>query len=137
MFWSFSATWIRIKNQNFKKWEIDDDLDLFLDGSNFMRSWIIILIMLQIFEFTKYEHKGVIKSIDSDKRNFSSVKLRQNFQYFQIGIFYSWSALKGSDQYFRYFDNIWIYIKSQNLKNKKMRMISIFSRTSLILCGME
>ena len=35
------------------------------------------------------------------------------------------------------FDAIWIYIKNQNLKNEKIRMISIFSGMGQILCGME
>ena len=42
MFWSFSAIWICIKNQNLGKWESEDDLDLFLNGPNFMGNGILI-----------------------------------------------------------------------------------------------
>ena len=77
---SFSAC---IKNQNLKKCENEDNLNLFLDGPNFMRNRIINLMLLimafcfksltkrYIFQLTKCEHEGVSKSIDSDYRNFS------------------------------------------------------------------
>ena len=35
-----------------------------------------------IFQLTKCEHKGVSESIDSDERDFSSVKPQQIFQFF-------------------------------------------------------
>ena len=35
-----------------------------------------------IFQLTKCEHKGISESIDSDDRNFSSVKPQQIFQFF-------------------------------------------------------
>ena len=43
---------------------------------------LLSLTKRYIFQFTKYQHKGVAKSIDFDERNFSSVKPQQNFQYF-------------------------------------------------------
>ena len=35
-----------------------------------------------IFQLTKCEHKGVSESIDSDDRNFSTVKPQQIFKFF-------------------------------------------------------
>ena len=79
---------LRIKTEN--KCENEDDLDLFLNGPNFMRNGIIIPMLLiktiffykylprrYIFQLTKYKHKGVSESIDSDNRNFSSVGLAE------------------------------------------------------------
>ena len=65
----------------------EDDLDLFLNGPNFMRSEITsyavhkydffykLLTRRYIFQLMKYEHKGASESIDSKDRNFSSVGL--------------------------------------------------------------
>ena len=67
-----------------KKWENENDLDLFLNGPNFMRNGIIISVLFIkaifyelpkrrcIFQPTKYEHKDVRESIDSDDTNLSS-----------------------------------------------------------------
>ena len=69
----------------FKKWENENALDLFLNGPNFMRNGIIISVLFIkaifyelpkrrcIFQPTKYEHKDVRESIDSDDTNLSSI----------------------------------------------------------------
>ena len=69
-----------------------------------------------IFQLTKSEHKGVSESIDSDNRNFSSLKPQQIFRFFKQKYFIPGVLLKGSDLYFRYFDAICIYINSHNKK---------------------
>ena len=83
----FSAIWICIKNQNLKNEKNEDDIGLFLNRPSFMWNRIIIpmlliiafcfksLIKKYIFQFTRYEHRGVSKSIDSDDRNFSFIGL--------------------------------------------------------------
>ena len=97
-----------------------DDLDLFLNGPC-LWNWIInpmLLIMAfcfkslakrYIFQLRKCEHKGVSKSIDSDDRNFSSVKPQQF-----AGFFLNHNILCSECLYFRHFDVIWIYNKNQN-----------------------
>ena len=77
---------LRIKIKN--KCEIEDDHDRFLNGPNFMRSRIIIPMLLikaiffykllsrkYIFRLTKCEDKGVSERINSEDRNFSSLGL--------------------------------------------------------------
>ena len=60
-------------------------LILFLNGPNFMRNGIIVSVLLvkviflqvtqkrYIFQLTKYEHKDVRESIDSDDTDLSSI----------------------------------------------------------------
>ena len=69
----------------FKKWENENDLDLLLNGPNFMRNGIIISVQFikaifyklpkrrYIFQPTKSEHKDVRESIDSDDTNLFSI----------------------------------------------------------------
>ena len=77
---------LRIKIKN--KCEIEDDHDRFLNGPNFMRSRIIIPMLLikanffykllsrkYIFRLTKCEDKGVSERINSEDRNVSSLGL--------------------------------------------------------------
>ena len=80
---------LRIKIKN--KCENEDGLDIFLNGPNFIGNVIIIPMLLikaifyklltrkYIFKHTKFEHKGVSESIDSDDRNSPSVGLANNY----------------------------------------------------------
>ena len=86
-----------VLKSKFKKWENDDDIHLFFNGPNFMRSGIIIPILLimafcfksltkrYIFHLTKCKHKSVSESIDFVDRNFFSVKPQQIFIIFFNG----------------------------------------------------
>ena len=53
------------------------------------------------------------------------------------GIFHFWSGLKRMRPMNWSFSAILICIKNKNLKNNKIRTISIFCLTGQILCGME
>ena len=74
----------------------------FLERARFYEEWnnyfipllVITAFFLKslkvIFQFLKYERKGVSKSIESDDRNFSSVKPQQIFiSYSPEAIFFS------------------------------------------------
>ena len=63
LLWLFDSIWIYMKNQNSKKWEDKDDLSLFLNGSNFMRNWIIIPMLL-VMAFFKVTHPKVYLSVN-------------------------------------------------------------------------
>ena len=61
MFSSFNAISICIKNQNliWKNWENEDDLNLFLDGPNFMQNEIIIPMLLIRVVILSHSQKGI------------------------------------------------------------------------------
>ena len=74
---------LRIK---LKACENKNDLNIFLNGSTFTRNGIIIPLLLTkatfftrryVFHLTRYEHKGVSKSIGFDDTTFSSVGLAE------------------------------------------------------------
>ena len=91
-----------------------------------------------VFQLTEFEHKGVSESMDSDDRNFSSVKPEQIFHFFKTGIFYSRSALKRIRPMFQIFWHyLNIYYESKLNTNVKVRTVSIFTWTGLILQGMK
>ena len=58
---------------------------------------------MYIFQLTKCEQIGVSKSIDSDNRNFPSMKLQQILQFFQTRTFCFWSLLKRNRPTFQIF----------------------------------
>ena len=60
LLWSFDAIWRYIKNQILKN---EDDLNLFLNGPNFMRNGIIIPMLL-VMAFLKVIHQKVSFSVN-------------------------------------------------------------------------
>ena len=78
---------LRLKIKN--KCENEDNLNLFWNKPNFIRNEVIIHMLLikvifyklptrrYIFKLTKYDHKEVSESIDSDDKIFSFVGLAE------------------------------------------------------------
>ena len=126
--WLFDVIWIYIKDQNFKKWENEGDLNLFLNVPNFMRNGIIISMLL-VMAFFKVTYQKVYLSVNIRAsvniialakvsiltvEIFPAWSFNKFFNFFKPEYFISGVLWKGSDLYFRDFDTIWIYIKNQN-----------------------
>ena len=89
--WLFDVIWIYIKDQNFKKWENEGDLNLFLNVPNFMRNGIIISMLL-VMAFFKVTYQKVYLSVNI--RASVNIIALAKVSILTVGIFPAWSFNK-------------------------------------------
>ena len=89
--WLFDVIWIYIKDQNFKKWENEGDLNLFLNVPNFMRNGIIISMLL-VMAFFKVTYQKVYLSVNI--RASVNIIALAKVSILTVGIFSAWSFNK-------------------------------------------